>query len=152
MQIYLYGEPRELRLTDEANAAVVFDGDEIVAPRGTDDQTRMRLLWFVAARTEEIVRRLVPEWSRRLAVRPRSAAVKYVRSRWGSCTARGDLAFSSRLSMLSPDVAEYVVVHELCHLKRMDHSPSFWAEVEAALPGAMAIRRRLRKEEPRCAI
>jgi predicted metal-dependent hydrolase len=49
--------------------------------------------------------------------------------------------------MLTDDVAEYVVVHELCHLKQMNHNREFWNEVNQALPGAMTLRRSLREQE-----
>jgi predicted metal-dependent hydrolase len=56
------------------------------------------------------------------------------RSRWGSCSVRGTLSFSWRLVMAPPEVLGYVVVHELCHLRHMDHSPRFWQLLDSAWP------------------
>jgi predicted metal-dependent hydrolase len=70
-----------------------------------------------------------------------------MRTRWGSCSSNGRISLNLRLPMLSPDVAEYIVVHELCHMKQMNHSALFWNEVRAALPEAMALRKKLRAEE-----
>lgn len=56
------------------------------------------------------------------------------RSRWGSCTSRGDLMFSWRLVMAPWEVLDYVAAHEIAHLAHMDHSERFWAQVEALLP------------------
>jgi predicted metal-dependent hydrolase len=68
--------------------------------------------------------------------------VSYVRimirdqkTRWGSCSSRGTLSFNWRLVLAPPGVQEYVVVHELCHLRERNHSSRFWALVEAARPG-----------------
>jgi predicted metal-dependent hydrolase len=56
------------------------------------------------------------------------------RGRWGSCSSRGTLSFSWRLVMAPPEVLGYVVVHELCHLRHMNHSPRYWQLVDEAWP------------------
>ena len=55
-------------------------------------------------------------------------------SRWGSCSSKGNLNFNCLLMLTPPEVRDYVIVHELCHRKEMNHSPKFWAEVESILP------------------
>ena len=70
----------------------------------------------------------------RLGLAYSSLAIRDGRTRWGSCSPRGTLSFSWRLVIAPPDVLEYVVVHELCHLRRLDHSNAFWRLVEAACP------------------
>lgn len=62
-------------------------------------------------------------------------------SRWGSCSAQGNLNFNCLLMLAPPEVLDYVVVHELAHRKQMNHSAAFWAEVERVLPD---YRNRLR--------
>lgn len=60
--------------------------------------------------------------------------IRNQRSRWGSCSSKGNLNFNCVL-MLTPEwVRDYIVIHELCHLKNMDHSPAFWAEVARLCP------------------
>lgn len=66
------------------------------------------------------------------------------RSRWGSCSARGDLMFSWRLIMAPPEVLDYVAAHEVAHLEEMNHSPAFWAACAGLCPGYQAPRRWLK--------
>lgn len=61
-------------------------------------------------------------------------AIKDQKSRWGSCSSARNLNFNKRLMMAPIEVLDYVVVHELCHLKQMNHSEKFWSEVEKILP------------------
>lgn len=74
------------------------------------------------------------------AGRIRRISVRDTRSRWGSCTATGDLSFSWRLVLAPPMVLRYVVAHELAHLAEMNHSPRFWAEVARLMPDYPSAR------------
>jgi len=71
--------------------------------------------------------------------------IRSQRTRWGSCSTQGNLNFNCLLMLCPPEVVDYVVVHELCHRKQMNHSPAFWAEVEALLPD-YRIRKQWLKE------
>ena len=70
--------------------------------------------------------------------------IRAQKSRWGSCSSKGNLNFNCLLMLCPEEVREYVVVHELCHRKELNHSPRFWAEVEKVLPGYKVQRKWLK--------
>ena len=71
--------------------------------------------------------------------------IRHQKTRWGSCSGKGNLNFNCLLALVPPQVLDYVVVHELCHLKEMNHSARFWAEVARVLPDYASSRLWLRK-------
>lgn len=75
-------------------------------------------------------------------------AVRDQRTRWGSCSSRGNLNFSWRLVLAPPGVLDYVVVHELAHLLEANHGPRFWMLVERYCSGYRTHRRWLREQGP----
>lgn len=75
--------------------------------------------------------------------------IRSQRTRWGSCSGKGNLNFNCLLMLTPDDVIDYVVVHELCHRKEMNHSSAFWGEVERILPDYRE-RKRWLKENGQC--
>ena len=76
----------------------------------------------------------VEHYAPRLGVRPSRVTIRGQRSRWGSCSGKGTVSLNWRLMMVPSTLADYVVVHELCHLRHMNHSPRFWEMVAGAVP------------------
>lgn len=85
-------------------------------------------------RTRALVTRRVEYYAPIVGVTWQRIAVRIQRSRWGSCSSKGNLNFNCLLALVPPEVLDYVVVHELCHRKEMNHSARFWSEVERILP------------------
>ena len=71
--------------------------------------------------------------------------IRNQRTRWGSCSGKGNLNFNCLLMLTPPEIIDYVVVHELCDRKQMNHSSAFWAEVEKILPDYKERRLWLKK-------
>lgn len=71
-------------------------------------------------------------------------SIRNQKSRWGSCSKSGNLSFSYRIALLPPEFADYVIVHELCHIGRFDHSKAFWALVAKAVPDWKELRKKMR--------
>lgn len=84
------------------------------------------------------------EYARGAGFAPRSVRLCDYKSRWGSCDAEGNILLNWRLAMLPAELAGYVVVHELCHLIRLDHSRAFWEEMSARMPDCKKRRERLK--------
>lgn len=84
----------------------------------------------------------------RLGVAVSRVSIRNQRSRWGSCGREGHICLNWRLVLMPAAVSEYVLIHELMHLRRMDHSPAYWRLVAEACPGYREARDWLRRFGP----
>jgi hypothetical protein len=75
----------------------------------------------------------------------KKVAIRNQRSRWGSCSAAGNLNFNYRIFRLPPELQNYIIVHELCHTKELNHGTNFWKLVALAIPDWRSLRAELRK-------
>jgi predicted metal-dependent hydrolase len=78
-----------------------------------------------------------------MGLKPSSVAFRRYKSRWGCCDKNDRLTFNTALIRYAPELIDYVVVHELAHIRHKDHSKAFWNLVMRYLPDAKALRRRL---------
>ena len=112
-----------------------FDGEVFYMPPGLTGQQikslcvqiyRRLALTYFTARTAY--------FAEKMGVAPAAIKVTNAKTRWGSCSSKKSINFSWRLALADDDVIDYVIVHELAHLKEMNHSPRFWAIVEKVMP------------------
>ncbi len=99
--------------------------------------------------TRNYIQQRIGFWNKRYAFQYNRIAIKNNRRTWGSCSRKGNLNFSYSLLFLPRELADYVVVHELCHLAHPNHSRAFWAEVGKVIPDFQARRQELRRYLPR---
>lgn len=72
-------------------------------------------------------------------------AIRNQKTRWGSCSKKGNLNFNYKIRLLTPKQADYIIVHELCHLGEFNHSQNFWNLVMQTMPDYLEIRKSLKK-------
>lgn len=100
---------------------------------------------WLSHQARDICRARVPLWARKIGLSPGRVTIKDMSSRWGSCSVRGNVSISYRIVMAPPWVMDYLLVHELCHLRHMNHSADFWAAVRDVFPRVDEARRWLRE-------
>ncbi len=106
-----------------------------------------KAIWdFYSERAEEEVGSIIKDYSKRLGIAPPPFKVKYQKRRWGSCSADSVIRINFQLIMAPPEQLEYVVVHELCHIKEKNHSVRFWRLVGKLMPGYEIHRKDLKKD------
>ena len=131
-------------------ARVSYDGEALrlmgsSLPIGAAQIELLTFAWargWLAQRAGELMR----AHAERIGVRPRQLRIKRMRTRWGSCGAVNDINLNWLLIAVPPAVLEYVVVHELCHIRHRNHSAHFWTLVAEHFPEWTTARRWLKAE------
>ena len=119
--VWYLGRRYALRTHDERD--IRFTDDALLVPC---DWTREKLRsWLKQMCRAEIAKR-VPAAAVSLGVQPTAVHVTEAKTRWGSCSGKNSLNFAWRLIFCPPDVIDYVVIHELCHIRHKNHSSAFW--------------------------
>ena len=108
----------------------------VTVPNGSEQPHMIRnaLVRWYKQHAEAKLKEKTKRYAVIMGVEPSDVAIKSFKSRWGSCSAKGKIDFNWKIILAPNRMVDYVVVHELCHLKHHDHSPKFWKEVERVLP------------------
>ena len=96
-------------------------------------------------KAREIIPQKVEYFSKLMGVEPKGVSITSAQKRFGSCSSKGRLCFSFNLMQYPEEAVDYVVVHELAHLKELNHSKKFWAVVECYMPDYKSRRAMLRR-------
>lgn len=127
--------------------SIRFEGDRLLLRREQAASGAKRIAQYYTRAAHPYLNEAVERWKRIVGVEPsRFVQVMDLGFRWASCSADGTLNFHWRVMQLPPRIIDYIVVHELTHLKVRDHSPEFWREVSRIFPGCEDCRRWLRDQ------
>lgn len=124
---------------DMAWATLLDDYIFIYIPYGLAFENQKQLIketlikWY-KERFSEIAKERIYKYSKDLDVKPINVAIRDQKTRWGSCSSKGNINLNWRLIMAPIDIIDYVIVHELCHLVHMNHSSDFWDLVGYVVP------------------
>jgi predicted metal-dependent hydrolase len=105
------------------------------------------LEWWYRQQAESHIRNRADELSQRLSVSYNRLTIRGARTRWGSCSKKGNINFNWKLMMVPEPVIDYVIIHELAHLKEMNHSKDFWKLVAEHCPQWRKHRKWLKEHE-----
>ena len=126
----------------------------LTCPRGQKDKDLIKssLIQWYKHQAELKITEKVKRYSDLVGVKPNGLGIKSFKSRWGSCSVKGKLDFNWKVMMAPNRIVDYVVVHELCHLKKHDHSPKFWKLVERVLPDYLDCKEWLKENATKLAL
>jgi hypothetical protein len=149
--LLLLGQPVTLRLRPDAESTRLRD-DAAAAelhlalpPLAGEAQVRDAVLAWLKAEARRVLGERLQLMAARQDVQPRSWSLSSARSQWGACTHDGHIRLNWRLVHFALPVVDYVVAHELAHLRELNHSPRFWQAVGDLLPGFEAARDEVKK-------
>lgn len=145
---YYLGEAYTLQVSHQRNAGTGILGRELVIYAASDepDVVKLQLCKWYKSQALDILTDRVYAYQKRMGVQAKGISIRNQKTRWGSCSSKGNLNFNWRLVMAPLSVLDYVVVHELCHLIHMNHSREFWLEVERYFPDFKAQKKWLKEK------
>ena len=136
-RVCVEGAAYALRLKPGAQVRLKLQAEvcELSLPAPEDEEAvRAALKQALSRRALMRIREELDAYAQRIGVEYGRVAIRDQKSRWGSCSAKGNLNFNWKLIMAPPEALRYVVIHELCHRIEFNHSPRFWALVREQMP------------------
>ena len=142
-----------LRVPAGQQAGIGYDGAtrELtigLPPHAGEQQLKDRVQGWLQAEATKLFAARLPLYAEKLDVSFRAFSLSSAKTQWGSCSADGKLRLNWRLIHFSLPLIDYVIAHELAHLREMNHGPRFWATVQSVFPEFQSARKALRERAP----
>lgn len=128
-EIYRFVKEKEHWITEHLKRAEERKRQKEAVPKLTAEEVRQ-----LAELAAEVIPQRVRFYAERMKVHYGRITIRTQKTRWGSCSSKGNLNFNCLLMLAKEEAVDYVVVHELCHLIEMNHSSAFWEQVERVMP------------------
>ncbi|MCE5286799.1 MAG: M48 family metallopeptidase [Pelosinus sp.] len=146
-QLLFLGQPRKLTILNTALETAVALSDETIEVRIAANAPPLATVlfeWYVKNAGTTLAEK-TKYWATQIGVQPQRLTIRDQKTRWGSCSTRGNINYNWRIIMAPEEIIDYLVVHELCHLEHPNHSLCFWQLVERFIPDCKARRHWLRE-------
>lgn len=145
-QTLIYGVRYKICVGDTKSVIVDSSKKTIVAPKSiSDGQILTKLKNWYKGNAKKIVLSRLDYISKRIKIAYNGFRLTNAKGKWGSCNSKKLISINWRIVMLPPELIDYVIVHELCHIKEMNHSPKFWQTLSLFLPNYSSLRKQLKK-------
>jgi len=148
-----FGESVTLRILASQAAGIAWDVDRrelavSLPPDAGEQQLKDRVQGWLQLEAKRVFAERLPVYAEKLGVTYQSFALSSATTQWGSCTVDGKIRLNWRLIHFALPMIDYVIAHELSHLREMNHSPRFWATVQSVFPEFQAAKKALRDSGP----
>lgn len=141
---YYMGEALPLVIREQSGlqrVGVTKEAIEVYVHHATQDGVKAVLEEWYKEESRRLVLHYIDVYKNSIAHTFGHVRIKNQKSRWGSCSSKGNLNFNLRLAMMPNDAIAYVVLHEMCHLLELNHSQAFWRHVVTRMPNYMRYKR-----------
>jgi len=127
--------------------ALLQDRLRLIVPQGKLGNAKAVLEGALRAMAADYLKPRLQHWATKMGLAFNRVVIKDHRSKWGSCSSKQNINLNWHLIMLPEALIDYILIHELCHLRELNHSPAFWAHVEATCPNYKALDRQMNQHQ-----
>jgi len=142
LSISMLNKEWSIKINDGQTSKSVNQNYEIILPK---HQSAKHLTAWVLAQSKQALPERLDTLAKQHGFQYQSCSVRHAKTRWGSCNQQGRISLNAGLALLDAKTADYVMLHELCHTRHMNHSAQFWAEVARVCPDYQTQRNHLKQ-------